>query len=245
MISISPTLQSEHTATARAMLVVEAAALNLLQQVTRTVTEGRSPLVAAKGLQGPVAAAVAQVQGAARRAGRTRLDAELVALAGDMAGAGAPRISVPATESADELDRIRAERAASGLSAVYLAEAERTLAEGRAGRSLWNSKKVQDRLALDAATEVAVTFNDERLRAEKAIGKRYAGTNWLPAVVKQWNSTNDKRRCPRCASNSGKIRPIGFDFGGVNPGSAHPFCRCFGAIIFAPIYMGRKEAEAA
>lgn len=244
MIRIAESIQRAHDSTARTMLTVEAAALELLRRVVRSATEGRSPVVAAKGLQTPVAAAVAQVQAAARRAGRTRVAVELDAMADDLQAAGAPRIAVPMAEPSDELDRIRAERAASGLAAVYLAEAERAAKDG-GPRALWNAPKVQTRLALDAATEVAVAFNDERLRSEKAMRKRYAGTNWLPAIVKQWNSTNDKRRCPRCASNSGKIRPIGFDFGGVSPGSVHPFCRCFGAIIFMPIYLGRKEAEAA
>lgn len=235
-------VQRQHEATARTMLAVEAAALSLLRGVARAATAGRSPIHAAKGLQAPFADAVARVQAAARRAARARFLAELEAVAPHIDGA--PAIVVPEVRGTDDIDRLRAERAAVGLSSVYLAEAEKA-AQERTVRVLAGSPKVQARIELDAATEVSVAFNDERLRTEQAMVKRYDGTRWLPFIGKQWNATNDRRTCPRCAGNDGKIRPLGLTFGGLTPGSVHPRCRCFGALVPAPLYLGRKELEAA
>lgn len=229
--------------TAAAMLNVERPALALLQRIVQQATAGRAPVAAARSLQGPVSDVLARVRAVARREGASRMQAELDAMVPQLADAGAPRLVVPPLAVQEDADRLRAERAAMGLAGVYLSTAE-GVEEGRErSRALWGSPKVKSRIELDVATEVSTAFNDERFRAELALKEKHRGQRWLPAVLKQWDAMNDRRTCPRCAERDGGIVALGQTFGGESAGKIHPRCRCFEALIFAPIYVGREDKE--
>lgn len=97
-----------------------------------------------------------------------------------------------------------------------------------------------------AATQTAEAFSDERARAEQRMATRYAGSDWLPALVKLWDATIDRKTCATCREMDGQFRAFGFDFtGGRKPALVHRKCRCVQVLIFSPIYLGRREKDAA
>lgn len=49
--------------------------------------------------------------------------------------------------------------------------------------------------------------------------------DWIPAILKRWNATLDKRTCPTCAGIDGEILLLGQFFDKSNP-PVHPRCRC-------------------
>lgn len=94
-----------------------------------------------------------------------------------------------------------------------------------------------------AATETSTAFSDEHASATDDLKER-TEARLLPLLFKLWDSTLDKRTCPRCASASGTILPWGLSFPQGVPGEPHPFCRCREATIFLPIGY-QKETEPA
>jgi predicted aldo/keto reductase-like oxidoreductase len=75
---------------------------------------------------------------------------------------------------------------------------------------------------VEAATEVAHAFNDERERQTDEVSKAYTA----PFVIKVWDATLDKRTCNVCARRDGTLQFIGLSFHDDGPGKVHPNCRC-------------------
>ena len=91
------------------------------------------------------------------------------------------------------------------------------------------------------------SYADARDEASDAAAKRHPDATWLPAVLKRWDATLDKRVCPRCRALDGTLRPIGVDFaGGRDPGHVHANCRCTSHLLFIPLRIPHdSDAEAA
>jgi hypothetical protein len=141
-------------------------------------------------------------------------------------------------------DSAMASLAAKEIASLYEKRATAALdkADGRSvsARSALPVYAIEEK----AATQTAEAFADERVRAEKRLVNRYAGTNWLPALVKLWDATIDKRTCATCREMDNQARVLGFDFsGGRVPALVHRKCRCLQTLIFSPIYLGRREKE--
>jgi hypothetical protein len=80
-----------------------------------------------------------------------------------------------------------------------------------------------------AVTETASAFNDETHKQTE----RHAWA--FPFLSKYWDSTLDKRACPRCSALGGTMRPWGVDFDGGAVAPAHIGCRCVIHQTFFPI----------
>lgn len=99
-----------------------------------------------------------------------------------------------------------------------------------------------------ATTDTAQAYADARDEAGHAAARRHADAVWLPAILKRWDATLDRRVCPRCRALDGTLRPIGVDFaGGRDPGHVHPGCRCDSHLVFIPLRIPHDSdnAEAA
>jgi hypothetical protein len=80
-----------------------------------------------------------------------------------------------------------------------------------------------------SATETASAFNDETHKQTE----RHAYA--FPFLSKYWDSTLDKRACPRCSDLNGTMRPWGVDFDGGAVPSVHANCRCRVGNIYFPV----------
>lgn len=250
--SVSDAARRAHIASMAALLAAERQALGGI---------ARAALGAATGFLRGIGDAVSTahrlemaltpVLDAARRGGR---DASMRGLRGeyDVARAEATRwgfdpFSLPLSLDAGEGygDASVASLAAKEIATLYEKRATAALekADGRSvsARSALPIYAIEEK----AATQTAEAFADERVRAEKRMVTRYAGTNWLPAMVKLWDATIDRRTCATCREMDNQFRVLGFDFsGGRVPALVHRKCRCVQVLIFSPIYMGRREESA-
>lgn len=99
-----------------------------------------------------------------------------------------------------------------------------------------------------ATTDTAQAYADARDEATDAAARRHPDATWLPAVLKRWDATLDRRACARCRALDGSLRVIGLDFrGGRDPGHVHPGCRCDSHLVFIPLRIPHDSdnAEAA
>lgn len=98
-----------------------------------------------------------------------------------------------------------------------------------------------------ATTDTAQAYADARDEATDAAARRHPDATWLPAVLKRWDATLDRRACARCRALDGSLRVIGLDFaGGRDPGHVHPGCRCSSHLVFIPLRIPHDStAEAA
>lgn len=136
--------------------------------------------------------------------------------------------------------------AAKEIASLYLVKATRSIekAEGASvsGRSVLPVYAIEEA----AATQTAVPFGDERVQVEQRLVAEERGAEWLPLVGKMWDATLDRKTCATCRGLEGQIQLLGLSFdGGLVPASAHRRCRCVQVLIFAPIYLGREDKEAA
>lgn len=188
----------------------------------------------------------------ARRGGRAAsmrgLSGEYSVARSEAAAWGFDPLSMPlALEAGDgHGDLAAGSLAAKEIATLY--EKRATMAIERAdGRSV-SARSALPIYAIEekAATQTAEAFADERVHVEKRLVSRYSGTNWLPALVKFWDATIDRRTCPTCREMDGQFRVVGLDFsGGRKPAFVHRKCRCVQVLVFSPIYLGRRGRDAA
>jgi len=91
------------------------------------------------------------------------------------------------------------------------------------------------RLDLIATTETATAYEDEFREQTDRMARTTRDRSWLPLVVKMWDGSLDRRRCPTCAGASLEVRPFGVSFSIGEPGHAHPRCRCICVLIVLPV----------
>ncbi|MGK3981323.1 hypothetical protein WMF38_57530 [Sorangium sp. So ce118] len=188
----------------------------------------------------------------ARRGGR---EASMVGLRGEYAVArseairfGFDALSMPLSIEAGNGhgDLGAASVAAKEIADLYQKRATTALERTEGGSVSARSALPVYAIAEKAATQTAEAFADERIRAEQRLVHRHAGTNWLPALVKLWDATIDRKTCATCREMDGQFRVLGFDFsGGRKPAFVHRKCRCAQVLIFSPIYLGRDEKSVA
>lgn len=99
------------------------------------------------------------------------------------------------------------------------------------------AEEAQDyRVRRIATTDTAQAYADARDEATDAAARRHPDATWIPAVLKRWDATLDRRVCARCRALDGVLRPLGVDFpGGRDPGHVHPGCRCDSHLVFIPL----------
>jgi hypothetical protein len=189
-----------------------------------------------------------------REASRVGLDGEFAEMRPQIIAAGVDPFTVPlALPTIAANDAAAARKHADELSAGFLKSATRLLAQDGGERRSAGLALPARHIDTLAATATAEPFNDERRLVERATADRYAGTSWLPAVVKIWDSTLDVRTCEICVRMNGQTRPWGISFtdpsGGSErePAGVHRRCRCVPVNVFTVLYLGRdlEEQEAA
>lgn len=118
---------------------------------------------------------------------------------------------------------------------------------GDVGVRVTESVRTTDfRLRRIATTEVAIAYNDEHGEALETIARENRDARWLPAVLKCWDATLDRKTCSTCSARAGDIVPVGMPFrGGDEPGHVHPHCRCIESLIFLPLRLEQTTREAA
>lgn len=120
------------------------------------------------------------------------------------------------------------------LAAVW-AWADREDAGDDLGRAI-AAANVDGAVKRTVATESAQAFADLRDEGAGWLAEVHRDADWLPAVGKAWDASNDRKICPTCARMGDSLpRPVGVPFpGGAEPGYAHPFCRCVPRWVLLP-----------
>jgi hypothetical protein len=251
--SISDAARRAHVASMAALLTAERQALGGIARAALGAATGflRGPGDAVATAHRLEMALVPELDRARRRGRVASLDGmqgEYAVARGEAARYGIDPFTMPLSlgRDGDPMDIGTASLAAKEVSALYEKRATTALdrSEGRSvsARSALPVYAIEEK----AATQTAEAFADERVRVEKKVARQYAGTNWLPALVKLWDATIDKRTCPTCREMDGQFRVFGFDFsGGRVPAVVHRKCRCIQVLVFSPIYLGRDEKKSA
>lgn len=224
-----------HIASAAALLDVEAKAVAAVQSAVERHPRGPVGIVARQSADA-ARPLLAKARRAARAVGAKTLEREIDALGPQLTAYGLGSASLAKASVADDSAFIDAavaryhdrliEKAVSGDdNAAMIAAGDSVLRE-------------------DTTRLVASGFSSERDRLLKRTAEEYEGAEWLPAILRMWDSTLDRRTCPRCHVMEGQLRPIGLDFSnGSMPGDVHLWCRCLSVVIFSPIYLGRKKND--
>jgi len=227
-----PAVAKAHKDTAQTLLHVERVGLHALKGAVAQAGSG-DPIVVARRAHDIVAATMLDIRRAARAQGALRFGAEVAA--------GGMSLAIPDLPSADDADRLAAERAARGYSDALLRQAQDWMAEHDKAQADPVLQADAAKLEVIAATETASAFNDERTRIEKHLADENKETSWWPFLVKVWDATLDKRTCPVCAKLHGTRRGWGSDFpGGKEAGKIHPNCRCIVNFLAIPIEVPGK-----
>jgi hypothetical protein len=229
--------QREHDASARSLLAVEEATIDVLADAVRDL--GRRPGPAADELKRRLAPIYLGARRAARTQSRARVRAELVAVQAEAAGYGFDdgAIEVPALPRPDEEDERAADLWARGVS-----ESFRKRAQSQGVRPAVTA--LRRRLELSGQATTADAWADERERVLGAVEREQRATRWLPFVGRLWDARLDA--CPVCRGLDGTIRPLGVGFPGDKiPGRVHFSCRCSSPIFFTAVYLGREEEDEA
>lgn len=210
-------------ATARALLAVEAQTLTALHALTRTPEQTRRNV-------DRICDVLAAGRALARRTGAETMVAELRSLGF--------RFAVPQLPPLPDVDRLHAERAAAGLlkalDGIEVKKAE--------GKPVTARATIANKMALDATTETASAFADERQRIEVRIAREQPALAGV--ILKRWDARLDA--CPVCRGLHDTTRPLGLDFrGGKVPGKAHPRCRCITSFVPVPMLVpGAQRTQA-
>lgn len=92
-----------------------------------------------------------------------------------------------------------------------------------------------------ATTETARAYNDEHDEGVGYAFKDQQDAEWLPAVLKRWDSTLDRAVCSTCKDHDGELEPIGIKFDNDDePAEVHANCRCQDQLIFLPTRLPAK-----
>lgn len=230
-----------HLASAAALLDAEARANAVVQRSSRQGSRTGSRVAVARAAVTAVRPVLVASRTAARRAGALTLEREVDSLRPQLRAAGLPlaRLAVVSERGVD--DAAFAELVVSRYHDALLTElaSEKNDGDGAAFARA-------DRVLREGTTRlVSAGFNAERERVLKRTATEYQGAEWFPAVLRMWDSTLDRRTCSRCRDMEGQLRPLGIGFSGGLPGDVHSWCRCVSVVIFSPIFLGRKRAEAA
>lgn len=224
---------------AAALLAVERAALNRLQPVIETATDGlvaaasrtdgsvidrqravRSTLrIAVPRLTLALNDAVLGIRAQAREAGQAVLVREVRADVGDA--------HADIEDDPDLLD-LTADSAPAHISSTALASVWGTIALRALGkwvieprRSLIaaldkTTKLLVPRVSLTATTEMAYAYNEQRGLRTQAVSDRMRQSGDSPAqrrgLTKFWSAILDGRVCPRCFEMQGQAVPVGEPF---------------------------------
>lgn len=192
----------------------------------------------ARTIQAGLTQAVTTGRERARGAGLASMRGEWVGVRSGLIRSGISPLAVPVglRPSRQRDDSQVAAAVASEATGVFLANAERLLADGEVSASAALPDYVLDETA---ATQTSQAFNGERFSIEKALTVEFANSNWLPLVGKMWDATLDRRACPICRGKDGTLRPLGFDWDGQSPGNPHRRCRCISVYLPLPLNIGR------
>lgn len=200
-------------ATARALLAVEAQTFTALHALTRTSEQTRHNIDRIRDVL--IAGRVL-----ARRRGAETMVTELRSLGF--------RFAVPQPAPLPDADRMHADRAVAGLlkalDGIEVKKAE--------GKPVTPRAAIANKMALDATTETASAFADERQRIEVRVAREQPALAGV--ILKRWDARLDA--CPVCRGLHDTTRPLGLDFrDGKVPGKAHPRCRCITSFIPVPM----------
>ncbi len=233
----TPAERREHDASARSLLAVEETTLAVLSDVTRDL--GRRPAAASEELRRRLLGVYQGARRAARAQSRRRTVAELLAVRDEASRQGivsAPFVlpDLPPNDSSDD--------EVSALWANGISDALRRRADRDGVRPAITATR--RRLELSAQAVTADAWADERERVLKAAKREETAYDFLPVVGRIWDARLDA--CPVCRRLDGTMRPIGVGFpGDAIAGSVHTACRCYSLLVFALVYLGRREREAA
>lgn len=236
--SLPPNAEAAAKTTRAALIDIESRAHAALKA---TASESRSftdPIVASREIAARIAPVVLTARQAARRVGGQRMQDEV-----DVAARGR-RVHVGHGDqrTVDAADRLAAERASREYGDAIIIEAQRVLDDAARASASGLVSATDRALESIAVNEVSHAFNDERRRIERQLAREHRDTNWLPAIVKTWDATLDRRTCPRCAQLDGKVRPLGIAFPGKAETPMHRKCRCLTIIVASALYMGRSDS---
>lgn len=226
-------------ASMNAMLAAERATRADLARVKATAAAGvmRSPADAqarARAIQAGLTQTVTAGRERARGAGLVSMRGEWAGVRSGLVRAGVSPLAVPVglRPSRQPDDSQLANAVAAAATGVFLANAERLLADGDTSAGAALPDYILDETA---ATQTSQAFNGERFSIEKALTVEFANSDWLPLVGKMWDATLDRRACPICRGKDGTLRPLGIDWDGQTPGNPHRRCRCIA--IYLPVLL--------
>lgn len=167
-------------------------------------------------LQRELADSVVAIRAAARTAG-TDLLAEQV----DELGIALNRRHSTIVQFA--ADHAKAREAAARIAERF------AQAEAELGDSAEAFAATKPRIIRAAVTETATAFNDSRAEALR-------GFESLGILMREW--VVDGNPCPDCEAHDGETTGINDSFGGDEPGSMHPNCRC----VWIPVASSLRAA---
>lgn len=226
-------------ASAQALLTAEHRSLTAARASIKQARQRGTMTATAREVVDAVHPVLVQARAFARQEGAKALAGEFIPIRRQMAKAGAGRLSLPTVRPLLARDIAEIDAAAKRYHDSLLSAAERLEAPDL-GRLLSSADRSLD---TEVTSLVASGFNDERERLLRAAANDNAGHDWLPAVLKLWDPTLDRRTCKACEAMEDQLVPIGLDFRrGLVPGKVHQRCRCLSVIVFAPMYLGRKRA---
>ena len=226
-------------ASAQALLTAEARTLTAARASLRQARQRGTMTATVREVVDAVHPVLVQARAYSRREGAKALTGELLPVRKHMAKAGFTLASLP-TVTAPVAQDIRDIDAALGRYQDSLLSAAERAEDPDLRRLLASADRSLD---TEVTSLVAAGFNDQRERVLREAARENAEQEWLPAVLKLWDPTLDRRTCPACRDMEDDIVPIALDFRrGLVPGKVHQRCRCISVIVFAPLYMGRKRA---
>jgi hypothetical protein len=250
--AISPDLRRAHLASMQAMLDAERGIKVALLRSIKPLVKGRlgSPGEAfARSRRIEEASAPVLLKGIAeaRGASHRTLGDEFAVIRKQILKTGTDPFTVPLRplpgQGPDDIDG--AHQLAKEIGDAYKSSAERIYQDPGAER-----RSAASALPLVAVETVAITagataFAEERRRIERRTVQEHRGTNWLPGLLKLWDSTLDVHTCLVCERTNGQLRPWGIDFkdrgSEIVPAKVHRRCRCVSVSVFSVLYLGRDE----
>lgn len=242
-----------HLATMEALLIAEGQTLRDVRRAVAPMRERRivttdDAIAVARAASGAVEDTLSQTAVRTRSISLTTMRGEFAVARNEAIKAGVVPMALPPglPKAKTNRDAENAQKEAQQIHVDMVKRAKSILGDADRASRATGADLLPD-YALDslAASHTAQTFHGERRRVEREVKERYAGTRWLPAMLKQWDATLDVRTCKLCRALDGKWRPWGFDFPGGANVPRHARCRCMTVYVFSPLFLGRREAETA
>lgn len=258
-LQIPPNARRAHLASMQGLLDAERVTARVLRRAVAPLLRGpiesyAKALARSYQIRSAAEPVIQDAMGRAREASRLGLAGEFAAMRPQIIAAGVDPFTVPlALPKVTSNDAAASRRHADEFATGFMNSATRLLAQDGGERRSASLSVPARHIATLAATVTAEPFNDERRLVERETADRYAGTSWLPAIVKIWDATLDVRTCDICLRMNGQVRPWGISFADPLsrservPASVHRRCRCVPVNVFTVLYMGRdlEEQEAA